>query len=44
VTLGFLESLFIKKFPHVSQLDGYWPRLFEGDANSTRLMTVDNTR
>lgn len=38
VTLDFLESLFKEKFPHVSQLDGFWPRLFDEDVNSTRLM------
>lgn len=42
VTLAFLESLFIQKFPHVSQLDGFWPQLFDGNADSTRLMTAGN--
>ncbi|HZS64104.1 MAG TPA: putative sugar O-methyltransferase [Xanthobacteraceae bacterium] len=40
VALDFLESLFKGKFPNISRLDGFWPRLYEGDAASTRLMTA----
>ncbi len=39
VTLAFLESLFKDAFPNVAQLDGFWPRLYDGDPALTRLMT-----
>jgi len=39
VTLAFLESLFRDAFPNVMQLDGFWPRLYDGDPALTRLMT-----
>jgi hypothetical protein len=39
--LEFLESLFKNKFPHSVRLDGFWPRLFEGNPASTRLMTAE---
>lgn len=39
VTLAFLESLFKDDFPNVAQLDGFWPRLYDGDPDFTRLMT-----
>jgi putative sugar O-methyltransferase len=39
VTLTFLESLFKDNFPSIAQLDGFWPRLYDGDPALTRLMT-----
>ncbi len=39
VTLDFLESLFSEKFPSVARLDGFWPRLYDGHSEMTRLLT-----
>jgi putative sugar O-methyltransferase len=39
VTLAFLESLFRDAFPKVAQIDGFWPRFYDGDPALTRLMT-----
>lgn len=40
VTLEFLTELFSEKWPNVRSIDGLWPRLYGGDANLTRLLTV----
>ncbi|MFN3348155.1 putative sugar O-methyltransferase [Pseudorhodoplanes sp.] len=39
VTLEFLEQVFSKKWPSVRTIDGFWPRVYGGSAELTRLLT-----
>ncbi|MGD9921134.1 MAG: putative sugar O-methyltransferase [Pseudorhodoplanes sp.] len=39
VTLEFLTEVFSEKWPRARPIDGFWPRLYGGSADLTRLMT-----
>jgi hypothetical protein len=40
VTLEFLTEIFSEKWPNARPIDGFWPRLYGGSADLTRLMTI----